>query len=110
MSTVRTRKWLILIESARSILRKSLRSAGPAKVEAIPFAEARPGTPHPMDKILGHLGNIEVDHVGHVGHIDAPGGHIGSHKHTVPSLAEVAQGLVPLELRTVAVNLDGRMP
>src|SRR5208283_2028182 len=54
--TSRTRKCAIRIESARSILRNSPRSAGPAKVEAIPRAEARPVRPTRCTKSSAALG------------------------------------------------------
>jgi hypothetical protein len=44
-SKERTRKRFIWMERVRSILRSSPRSVGPVKVDAIPFAEARPVRP-----------------------------------------------------------------
>ena len=104
-----TRNRFIEIDSVRSIFFRSPRSAGPAKVEATPCADARPGAAYAMDKVLGHLGHVEVDYVRHVGHIDAASGNVGGHQHAVTPLGEAAQGLVALGLRAVAVNLRRRV-
>jgi hypothetical protein len=67
------------------------------------------GAANAMHKILCHFRHIEVDHVGNVGNVEATGSYIGGNQHTVPAIGEVAQSLVALRLRTVAVNLDCRM-
>src|SRR5208282_5221312 len=85
----------------------ALRWSGKGGCDAARRSASR--TAHAMHKVLGHFGQIEVDHLGNVGYIDATGGYVGCHQHTMPSLGEVAQSRVALRLRTVAVNLNGRM-
>src|ERR1039458_9038430 len=62
-----------------------------------------------MNKVLGHLGHIEVDDVRHVGHVDTAGGNVGGNEHAMTALGEAAQSLIALGLRAVAVNLRGGM-
>ena len=57
-----------------------------------------PGAAHAMDKVLGHLGHIEVDYVRHIGHINAASGHVRRHQHAMTALGKAAQGLVALGL------------
>ena len=64
------------------------------------------GAAHAMHKILGNFGQIEVDYVCDVGHVEAARGDIRGDEHAVPTLREVAESLVALRLRAVAVNLD----
>ena len=67
------------------------------------------GAADAMDKVLGHLGKIEVDDMRHVGYVDAAGGYVCRHEHAVAALGEAAQRGVALGLRTVAVNLRCRV-
>ena len=106
--TERTRKRFIEIDSVRSILRRSPRSAGMAKVDATPVREAATGAADAVHEIFCHLGHVEVNHVRDVGNVDAARGNVGGHQHAMTALGKAAQSRVALRLRTVAVNLRGR--
>jgi hypothetical protein len=73
------------------------------------FGRSATGATDSMNEIFCSSWKIEVDHMSNIGHIDAARSHVGGNKHTVPALGEVAERLVPLRLRTVTVNLYGRM-
>ena len=68
------------------------------------------GAADAMNKVLCHLGHVEVDHLRHVGHVDAPGGYVCRNENAVTALGEAAQRGVALGLRAVAVNLRRRVP
>ena len=69
-----------------------------------PFRSGAAGPSNTMDKVLGHLGQVVVDHVRDVVDVQATGGHVSCDQHLIASLLKSAERSVTLGLRTVAVN------
>ena len=75
-------------------------------VEAMPLLP-RVRTADAMDEILGHVGQIVVDHVRDVIDVNAASGYVGGYQDAIASLLEPGEGRVALRLRAVAVNHGG---
>src|ERR1700686_1241057 len=62
------------------------------------------GAADAMDKVLGHLWQVIIDHVRDIIHVQATCGNISSHQHLELTLLKSAQRAISLRLRTIPVN------
>jgi hypothetical protein len=57
-----------------------------------------------MDEVFGHLRQIEIHYVSDSVDVNASGRDIGCNQHSVGTVLESAQRLIPLALRAIAMN------
>ena len=84
------------------------RLLGQCQRDRPPGASGAPGSPDPVDVILGVDRHVEVEYVGHLGQIEAARGHVGADQQLELAVLEPCQGVRAHRLGHVAVERRDR--